>query len=127
MMVEMQSGSHMFTDAMVEEMADDVHLRGTTHICDNDGNRLIVCTATRLGIAGTKEFALIYENKGALFFTLERPLNQFRLMTAGFSMLVAGSIADMVNKLIAAVAKRIEAGRPALPGTTPMEAEGTPE
>lgn len=115
----------MFSDEMIEEMADDVHRWSKTHATDQDGDRLVICSAASLGFHKSKEMVVIYENRGALFFELDRPMNAFRLASAGISMRVAPEVSDMLNRLIAAVGKRIEAGRPALLGTSPTEKEDT--
>jgi hypothetical protein len=83
---------------LAEQLADD----GVVTLTDEKGNRMVLAYAAKIGMR-SKEFMLAYEKAGVIFFTSERPMNKFRLVDAGFSLLLAPALADMVNRLFAAV------------------------
>ena len=107
----------VFSDALIEDMADDLDAEGRTLVKDSDGRRLLITTTTRLNLDGD-EVILAYEGRGTIYFQLDRPMNHFRLLSSGFPEKAAVSVADMVNRLINVLAerRRVEAASPALEG-----------
>lgn len=107
----------MFDNALVEDMAEELWEEGRTIIKDGSGRRLLLTSTSLLQIPGD-DIILAYEGRGVIFFQLDRPMNRFRLLSHGFPDKVAGDIADMVNLIISALAKKrqVEAAVPHLEG-----------
>jgi hypothetical protein len=95
----------MFSDEVIDTMADKLLADGYAGTVDPEGNRVAVTFSGNLGF-DTREMVLIYENKGALFFDGQRPLNKFRLLSSGFTFLTAPVIVGLVERLTAAVGRR---------------------
>lgn len=96
----------MLDDKDIDVMAHELCEGGFTSVTDSDGNRMVIVHSAVVGIPGN-QFILAYENKGTIFFDTSRPMNHFRLTTAGFSLRVAPTIADIVNRLLTAVANHL--------------------
>ena len=106
----------MFSDTLIQHIADELTATGRSLVTDNDGKRLLLVSSQRLDLPG-KDLILAYEGRGVIFFGGDRPLNYFRLLANGFAEIPARSIADMVNRLVqcfAAQGQRIEAASTAL-------------
>lgn len=72
---------------------------GAMHATDKDGRKLFVVLSRQLAMQETG-ILLAYEGEGAYFFTLDRPLNRFRLVQGGFSYIVAGWLSDLLNQIV---------------------------
>lgn len=64
-----------------------------------EGNRLFLVSSHVLGKDMAQGLLIAYEGEGTMFFELDRPLNVYRLLSAGFSVSVAATLADVVNEL----------------------------
>jgi hypothetical protein len=108
----------MFSDDLIGEIADDLERVGRCLVFDQDYRRLLVVRSDYLDISGAPELLLAYEGRGAIFFTIDRPMNHFRLLSHGFPEIAAHSVSDMVNRLITVLAdrRRVEATNVALEG-----------
>lgn len=115
-----------FDDIELSEMARRIRWYGRTSNVDAEGNWVIIVSSVELGLPAG-QMILIYENRGTYFFNGDRPLNEFRLATAGFSYRYAKDIASMVNTLVMKMAKLDgkEAAKPALLGMVPNNKEVT--
>lgn len=92
------SDTQTFSPQVLSNMRDDIVQRGATFVTDANGAHVVLALAPMLGIEGNRVM-LAYENMGMTIFFLDRPMNAFRLVQAGFSMRVAPMLADMVNKV----------------------------
>lgn len=98
----------MLDDSTINHLADELCATGATHFTDERGHRLVVMASGVVGVPGG-DFILAYENTGTIFFNTSRPMNEFRLTAAGFSLRIAPLIADTINRLFAAVTQRVGA------------------
>lgn len=63
---------------------------------DESGRSLYIVLNRNLGIE--KKGALVaYEGRGSMFFEMDRPLNKFRLLKAGFPAGTADIVSGLVN------------------------------
>ena len=89
----------MFNLDAVEILKDSLQERGTALLTDINGSRLTLISNKVLGI--TNPCILIsYEGYGSFYYEFDRPLNAFRLISAGFSLRVAQEVSDLINKLV---------------------------
>lgn len=72
--------------------------QGCVWSTDKSGDRLFF-VHSRLMPGMPNGVLISYEGKGSFFFGLDRPLNRFRLISAGFPLNVAPWLADLVNRL----------------------------
>lgn len=63
------------------------------------GKQLYLVLNRNLGME-QQGILIAYEGGGACFFDLDRPLNAFRLVERGFSLVVAPAISQLVNELL---------------------------
>lgn len=96
----------MLDEETIKDMARTLYERGSAHVQDQDGNYMVITASAVVGVPGNR-FLLAYENKGAILFDTSRPMNQFRLASAGFSLRIAPVLADTLNRLFAAVTEVI--------------------
>jgi hypothetical protein len=102
---EHQRGTGLFSDDAPDTLAQALEQGSTGHCVDSEGRRFLLTHNSTLGMPGN-ELAVIYEKRGVYFFPGDRPLNQFRLVEAGFSMMVADQVAKLVNAVIAIMHER---------------------
>jgi hypothetical protein len=92
-------------DALAQQFTDT----GMAMMTDAKERRLfIINIAVRLGKPAV---LLAYEGYGSAVYEFDRPLNAFRLISAGFPAEAAGQVAALLAKLFPAT-------RPALPAIT---------
>lgn len=82
-------------DAMRQQLA----LEGSCIWTGPEGKRLFLIAANILAMDTDRGLLIAYEGEGTMFFELDRPLNVYRLLSAGFSVSVAATLADVVNEL----------------------------
>lgn len=84
----------------IQDLRQSLRTEGRASLTDPDGNVLALISTGLLGIEAKGRLLVAYENKGCFFYDGERPLNQFRLVKAGFSIDVAPFVANVVNAII---------------------------
>lgn len=72
--------------------------QGSVSASDKKGNRLHFIETEILSDL-PRGLLIVYEGIGAFLFTLDRPLNKFRLVKAGFPLHTASWLSDLVNHL----------------------------
>lgn len=79
---------------------------GSVGVVDSAGKRLVltlqnVCMMDNEGCWENQRGLLIcYEGEGALFYKGDKKLTKFRLVQAGFSLIVAPTLAELVNAIM---------------------------
>ena len=88
----------MVEEAVVTDLRERLQKNGSAYFLDTKGNRiyLIHTQALQLDFEGV---LIAYEGHGAFTFDLDRPLNSFRLISAGFPMQIAEELASLVNRV----------------------------
>jgi len=82
----------------IQRLRSELRERGATVLIDPNGKRLVLM---RGGIAGLDgQVVIAYEGWGTAIFDGDRALNEFRLISSGFSMKVARTVADLVNAVV---------------------------
>lgn len=87
-------------DDMIRELRQSLQERGSAVLTDSAGRVVALVNAGLLGIKGRGRLMVAYEGKGCFFFDGDRPLNQFRLVSAGFGTDVAGFTANLINAVV---------------------------
>lgn len=88
----------MLDPNLVEELRRTFRATGSAKLVDPAGRRIYLVDTRLLGETPA-ELLLAYEGQGSIVFSLDRPMNAFRLVSAGFSMRVAPQVAEIVNAL----------------------------
>jgi hypothetical protein len=83
----------------IPELRKQLSSTGSMHATDAKGRRLFVVLSSQLSVE-EKGLLLAYEGEGCFFFTLDRPLNTFRLVQGGFSFSVAEWLANLINDIV---------------------------
>jgi hypothetical protein len=73
---------------------------GIAAFLDPQGRLVTIASTQALGIDGPTRMMIAYEGKGCGVFDGDRPLNKFRLVSAGFSGDVAGVLAETINFIV---------------------------
>lgn len=64
-----------------------------------EGKTLYLVLNRNLGVE-RNGILVAYEGSGVAFVTLDQPLNQFRLVSAGFSLRIASALVTMINGIL---------------------------
>jgi len=84
----------------LDTMREHLKAHGSAVGQDADGRRIFFVMSRVLDMRETG-ILIAYEGEGAIFVPLDdRPLNVFRLLSAGFSANIAPTLADTVNGLL---------------------------
>lgn len=88
----------MFTEDVTHDMRETLLKHGYAYMCDINGKRLyfVHTKLLRLDFTG---LLVAYEGYGAFTYDMDRPVNAFRLVSAGFPLQVAGGLAYLINRL----------------------------
>jgi hypothetical protein len=86
-------------DIDIPALRQSLHEMGSVVTTDRQGKRLFLVLSKQLDVT-EHGVLLAYEGQGAYFFTLDRPLNKYRLVQGGFSLDVAPFLSDLINALM---------------------------
>lgn len=89
----------MFDYSAIADIRKDLQSHGYVTLADLSGRALHLINTGLFGGDG-RGLLLAYEGWGAFTFDAQRPLNAFRLVSAGFPLTQAGVIADLVNQIL---------------------------
>jgi len=99
------------TDDEIDAQAGQLLSSGATSWTDTSGKRIMLFYASVVGVEA-KEFVLVREGGGSLFFDFSRPLNPYRLVTAGFQIGAAVELVHTVHRIFLAVSARENTTKP---------------
>ncbi len=85
-------------DEYVEVLRAGLAKDGFVKATGPDGQRLWLVLSTML--EEPPGLLIAYEGVGAMFWELDRPLNEFRLVQHGFSIRIAPALADTLNRVM---------------------------
>lgn len=72
---------------------------GGTVLDGPDGKKLFIVLSRNLGL-DAQGILVSYEGGGTIYWTLDRAINVFRLVKAGFSMKIAPALSELINALL---------------------------
>lgn len=84
----------------IHQMRASLRSEGAASFTDAGGRTVVLALSGLLGVKGKGRLVIAYEGRGCMFFDGQRPLNSYRLLSAGFSSDVAAYVADIVNKIV---------------------------
>ena len=87
----------MFDDATIDDVRTQLLTKGSSILTDPNGRRIFLINMQLLG--QPDGVLLAYEGFASFVFTLDRPLNVFRLTGAGVPFDAAKMLADLLNRL----------------------------
>lgn len=91
----------------IDKLRDQFARNGNIVATGPDKGRLFIVSSYQMGME-ERGVLISYEGEGAFFWTLDRPLNQFRLVQGGFSANLAPTLAEILNRLFQAQEGRVE-------------------
>jgi hypothetical protein len=90
----------MLSETGIKNLRQDLVQAGIAAFQDPQGRLVTIASTQALGVAGPARMMIAYEGKGCAVFDGDRPLNKFRLVSAGFSGDVASILAETVNAIV---------------------------
>jgi len=110
----------MFTDDYIHELQRAMKQNGgvtvTFHAPIGDNARCFIALNRVFGIE-ERGVLICVENCSGMFFNLDRPLNKFRLVSAGAPLYLADQLAALVNSIVS-LAEQGSTGPDGLPDMT---------
>lgn len=91
----------MVTDGQIEDLCNQLQNSGSV-VIDQDGHKLAFISSDIMTFAGPAPDPTIlvaWEGKGAFFWRVGSPMNTFLLIEAGFTLRVAPTLADILNRV----------------------------
>lgn len=87
------------TDEQIAQLCNRLQSAGSA-VTTAKGTKLAFVASTVLGGAFEQDTLLVaWEGQGAFFWTVGSKASQFRLIEAGFSLMVAPTLADILNRV----------------------------
>jgi hypothetical protein len=86
-------------DAVIDGLCNRLQENGDAMFTDPQGRRMFLVLSSKLSFATAPSILLSYEGEGAFLWEISSRLSSFRLIEAGFSLRLAPTLADVLNRL----------------------------
>ena len=88
----------MVPDTLINELRERLEEHGAAMVIDGAGRRLYLINARMVQLPH-EGLIVAYEGFGTFTFDMVRPVNKYRLVSAGFDLGVSEYVADLVNRI----------------------------
>lgn len=88
-------------DEKINALAHTLITSGSAVSTDEENRKLMLVLSTVLAFADQRRLSILvaYEGQGAFFWSVDEKLSPFRLIEAGFSLRLAPTLADILNRV----------------------------
>lgn len=82
-----------------KELLEQLRSAGAATLTDPEGKKLFLVLSSNLGEHSDYGMLVAYEGKGSIFYRPGQRITKFTLYSAGFSIMVAPTVLDVINQL----------------------------